>query len=102
MTDGVAHDVRDMLVGERVRDLAPAPFSGDEPRPAQDTQMLGDKWLRHLECFDQLVHTARPGAELAHNRDPQRVRQCSQQLGRTLDRVVVVHSQIHAYISISA
>ena len=57
--DSVVHDVRDVVVGEAVLDLAAAAFADDDARATQDTQVLGHEWLRDLERFYELVHAQR-------------------------------------------
>jgi hypothetical protein len=53
--NGIGDYVRDVLVGQRVRRLAPMAFYPDQPCPPQNAQVLGYQRLAHPEPFDQFV-----------------------------------------------
>jgi hypothetical protein len=75
VSDGVSHDVMDVFVDERVHDLLALPLRRDEPRAAQDAQVLGDERLADIERVHELVHTARSLGERHNHRETQGVAQ---------------------------
>src|SRR3954451_14033290 len=80
MADGVGHDVRDMIVHQRVGDLAAAARTPDHPGPAQHPQVLGDQRLGCAQFLHQLVHAALAHAQLGDDRDADRRGERAQQL----------------------
>src|SRR3954468_9307347 len=58
VTYGVLHDVRDVLVGEPIGNLAAAADALNEVRATQDTKVLADQRLREPERLDDFVHAA--------------------------------------------
>lgn len=64
VADGVAGDVADVVVGERVAHLsADAPAGDDAGRP-HHLEVLRNGWLGHAQGVDQLVDAAIASAEL--------------------------------------
>src|SRR5919198_5265780 len=55
VSDGIQHDVGDVLVGEDVLDLPGLAPRGHDAGRAQDAEVLGDERLTHSEGGDQLV-----------------------------------------------
>lgn len=56
MSNGIANDVTDVVVGDRVAHLLAGPLADDEIRPSQHPQMLRHQRLAHLERGDQFVN----------------------------------------------
>jgi Fur family ferric uptake transcriptional regulator len=84
--DGVEHDVGDVLVGQRVLDLAGSPPCGHDAAGTQYAQVLGDQRLADTECGDQLVHGPVLGGQLAHDSQPDRRGERPQQFAGGLKR----------------
>jgi hypothetical protein len=60
--DRVQDDMGDVVVGERVLDLAGLTAGGDDPRRAQHAKVLGDQRLAHAEGGDEFMDVlATPG-----------------------------------------
>jgi hypothetical protein len=74
-----------MVVHEAVVHLAPGPLTCDHPGGLQDSQMLTDQGLRHLERVHQFVHAARGLMQLQHDRDADRRREGAEQFARGVE-----------------
>ena len=61
--DGFREEHRDVVVVQRVDDLTAASVAGDETELAQDTELLGDGRLFHLEVASEFGDRARGGSE---------------------------------------
>jgi hypothetical protein len=70
VSDGVEHDVCDVLVGELVGDFASAAHAFDEVGPAKNAQVLADQRLRQVEALNELVDALLAVGERAHQGDP--------------------------------
>jgi hypothetical protein len=77
---GIDGDAGDMVVVERVSDLAATPAAGHQPLTPQDPQVLGDERLGDTQGRDQLVDALLVVSEAEHDRQPVRVRQGPQQI----------------------
>ncbi len=89
MDDGIADDVADVIVGQRVDDL-PAPAStAHDVLGAQDPEVLGDQWLGDVQGFNQLVHAVLARLECQDDREAVLAGQSSQQRRRRRQRVLV-------------
>jgi hypothetical protein len=67
VADGVENDVRDMLVDDRVLDLARDAARRDDAVGAKHPQVLGDKRLADAECIDEFVHFLTAVGQLPHD-----------------------------------
>ena len=72
MGESVTHDVSDMVVAQRIGDLAVLPDTVNKPGMAQDPQLLRDVRLGQAGEFDELVHVPGPGGEQVHDRQANR------------------------------
>jgi len=86
--DGVKHDVGDVLVGQRVLDLAGVPPGGHDAGAAQHPQVLRHQRLADAERRDELVHGPAPGGQFPHDPQPDRRGKRPQQLAGGLERGV--------------
>ena len=57
--DGVDHDVRQVVVDQRVHDLPAAALAAHDPRRLEHPQVLADQGLGTAERVDEIVHAAR-------------------------------------------
>jgi hypothetical protein len=88
---GVAGDVRDVVVGQRVHRLLASPRTRHEAGVAQHAKVLGHERLRRPEVLDELVHATRSSIELEHDRESVRRPERAQQLCGSAHPDVVTH-----------
>src|SRR6056297_1462215 len=58
VVDGVDHDVVDVIVGDRIDDLAAALLASDQVGSTQDPQVLGHERLGGADRLDELMDAA--------------------------------------------
>lgn len=72
MPDRIGDDVSHVLVRQVVDHFTTLPPGVDEPCASQYPQVLRHQRLTHLERVDQLVHAARPVAQLDEDSETNR------------------------------
>jgi hypothetical protein len=77
---GVLDDVRDVVVGESVGDLASASDTLDQVGTAQHSKVLADEWLGEAQRFDQFVDASLLVGQLRNERDADRRGERAEQL----------------------
>jgi hypothetical protein len=78
--DRVQDDMGDVVVGERVLDLAGLAAGGDDPRGAQHAEVLGDQGLAHAEGGDEFMDMLAAPGQLADYAQPDGRSQRAQEL----------------------
>ena len=86
MCEGVGDDVCEVVVDQRVHDLAAVAFTAHDARVLQYAQVLADQGLAHAERADQLVHAAGVFLQCQHDGDPHGRCECSEQVAGGLAR----------------
>lgn len=102
MEDGVADDVGDVVVGERVDDFLAPPFGAQQPRRPQHPEVLGHQGLTESEVVHELVDARRPVGQPFDDAHPDRVGERLQQGCGSAAIVVrcgrVTHMHTFAYL----
>jgi hypothetical protein len=83
--DGVEGDVDDVVIGDRIGDLATTAPTGEDTGLAEDPEVLGDQRLAGVEGFGEVVDAALAMLDLEHDRQPEGVSERLEQLGSSLD-----------------
>jgi len=82
--DGIARDLRHMLVLQYVLDFASAPGRLDHPQAPQEAKVLRYGGLRRADGRHEVVHTTRAIGQREEDRESGRMPDRSQQLRRML------------------